>query len=78
MKYYAYNEPVDADCKENMVVVLSEKEILDQYYSYWMERVARSRYPPLGAYDLSFEKCIEEWVIVHWAWETGPNGFLLY
>ena len=41
---------------------LSEKEILDQYYHYWATKMISN-----DRHDISEEKCIEDWCIVHWA-----------
>lgn len=44
---------------------LSEQEILDQYYDYWSSKMILPWFN--GNEDISKEKCIEDWCIVHWA-----------
>lgn len=62
MKYYSYVEPID-DEMHPATIVMSEKEILAEYYDYWCERM-RS----VGKEDeISEQKCIEDWCVIHWA-----------
>ena len=61
MKKYAYNCPVDG------TVILTENEILDEYWEYFcaqMKRVGKER-------EISKENCIDSWVVLHWAWEVA-------
>jgi len=44
---------------------LSEQEILDQYYDYWSSKMILPWFNDNE--DISKEKCIEDWCIVHWA-----------
>lgn len=61
VKYYSYVEP-----EEEMFpsfIVMSEKEILDEYYDYWcskMREVGKEE-------EISQQKCIEDWCVIHWA-----------
>lgn len=68
MRYYCYNE-LTTD-KEPLVCVLSEKEILDRYWSYWSSKM-RERGKPED--QITKENCIDEWVVVNWAWESKEN-----
>jgi hypothetical protein len=62
MKYYSYVEPLD-DEMNPATIVMSEKEILAEYYDYWCTRMRE-----VGKEDeISEQKCIEDWCIVHWA-----------
>lgn len=72
MKYYSYNEydpdsPL-ADDKGGYVVTLSEKEILEQYWDYWCDRMRQVGKDPNHYSQLD---CIDDWCIVHWAWESN-------
>lgn len=72
MKYYSYNEydpnsPL-ADDKGGYVVTLSEKEILEQYWDYWCDRMRQVGKDPNQYSQLD---CIDDWCIVHWAWESN-------
>ena len=71
MKYYSFNEPDDND--DNRVVTLSEDDIFNEYYPYWYERMCKK----FGKEDVdatySFEDCLDDWIVVNWAWEK-TNG----
>lgn len=63
MKYYAHYVQ-----DEEELVVLSEEQILQNYWPYWEEQMAK-KYGKMS--DLISEaSCIEDWVIVNWAWEV--------
>ena len=69
MKYWSYSEPhYDASGKLfNVVVTKSEDEILDEYYEYWVSRMKRVNKEDL----ISKDNCINDWVVVHWAWNAS-------
>ena len=50
---------------------LSDKEILDQYWGWWSNKmrevIASGRNINVTLEDITPEKCIEDWCIVHWA-----------
>jgi hypothetical protein len=49
----------------DVVEVLTEEEILSYYYPYWKERMES-----VGRHELiSRERCLEDWVTIHWAME---------
>ena len=62
VKYYSYVEPVD-DEMNPVFIVMSEKEILDEYYDYWCERMRSVGKES----EISKESCIYDWCVVHWA-----------
>jgi hypothetical protein len=71
MRYWSYNEydpdsPL-ADETGGYVVTLSEKEILDRYWDYWCKRMYEVGKDPEVH---TFQDCIDDWVIVNWAWES--------
>ncbi len=43
---------------------LSEKEILDSYWLYWFTSMVEARRPD---FEITPERCIEDWCVVHWA-----------
>ena len=46
--------------------ILTEQEILDEYYGYWCDRMRKA-----GKEDeISKELCIEDWILVNYAWEV--------
>ena len=62
MKLYSYVDPV-GDEFDITTVVMNEKEILEQYWDWWCEKM---RSVGLEA-EINEQKCIEDWCISHWA-----------
>lgn len=71
MKYYSYNELGDND--EDIVVTLSEEEIKKTYYPYWYERMCKKFGKEHVDQNYSFNECLDDWIIVNWAWEVKDN-----
>jgi hypothetical protein len=72
MKYYSYNT---YDFKEDgsindFVVTLSEADVLKVYWDYWQERMIYKYGKEHFEANFSEKDCIEDWVVVNWAWET--------
>jgi hypothetical protein len=73
MRYYSYNEydpdsPL-ADETGGYVVTVSEDEIRRDYYPYWQERMLK-KFEPKELEKFSFEDCLEDWIVVNWAWSS--------
>lgn len=68
MRYYSYNELSDND--EEVVITLSEEDIKTLYYRYWYTRMCTKFGKEYVDENYSFEDCLEDWIIVHWAWES--------
>ena len=69
MRYYKYVELTDD--LQGMEIAVSEKQILDVFFGYWsgmMKKVGREEL-------ISEENCIEDWVVINWAWEIGEEEF---
>lgn len=66
MKYYTYTE-YDGEDNPEKDIVLSEKEILDQYFPHWLSMMAKAgkNLPPNAE-----QICIDDWVVVNWAQEV--------
>jgi hypothetical protein len=64
MRYYKY---IDLDGDH----IISEKQIIEEYWDYWRERMEH-----VGKEDLiNTENCIEDFCIIHWAFEV-ENPYL--
>jgi len=51
---------------QDVVETWTEEQILKSYYTYWSTKMIQ-----VGkGDDISKERCIEDWCIVHWAWEN--------
>jgi hypothetical protein len=63
MRYFRYNEQGDP---ENVVVTISEEQILREYFPWWKRQLERSGKTHL----ISEENCLEDWQATNWAWEV--------
>lgn len=69
MKYYTISFP--GEYGQHVVETWSEDQIIKSYYDYWCGKMIEN----LGSKaDISREKCIEDWKVVHWAIETDQWG----
>ena len=48
----------------------SEDEIIAQYWNYWYGRMCAKFGKEHVDTNYSRRECIEDWCIVHWAWES--------
>jgi hypothetical protein len=69
MKYYKYVQPGEDGVTPEWFI-LSEEQILDNYWLYYKLQMAKVEKEDL----ISKENCIENWVIIHWAWEVDKDG----
>lgn len=61
---WAYIEPASQGDHRPIEYILSEDEILRQYYPIWRDSMIA-----IGKVDqISEENCIEDWVVTHWAY----------
>ena len=68
MKYWTICYP---DNEDNTVYeTLSEDEILQQYWDYWYGKMCEKFGKEHVDANYSKQDCIEDWCIVHWAWES--------
>jgi hypothetical protein len=68
MKYWSMSYPDEND--NDVVETLSEDEIIAQYYPYWSGRMIEKYGQEEFDKTWSKKECIEDWVVVHWAWES--------
>lgn len=61
---WGYIEPSD-DGVTPVEVIMTEKEILDFYWNFWIIQMKKVGKEHL----ISKEFCIEDWVVTHWAVE---------
>lgn len=71
IKYWTYSDP-DENGNE-LITVMSEEEILNSYFSYWVGRMTA-----VGKQDqISKAECLDDWIVVNWAVECDSTGKLL-
>lgn len=68
MKYYTISFPGEFD--QHVQETWTEDQIIASYYTYWATKMIMA-----GKNDeISRERCIEDWCVVHWAVETDRCG----
>ena len=68
MKYWSITFP--GEFGQHVVEVWSEEQILASYLPYWTSRMIE-----VGKQDqISRERCIDDWIVLHWAIETDKFG----
>lgn len=68
MKYWTIVFP--GEHGQHVQETWSEDQIIESYYSYWHQKMVMN----LQHGDLSRDRCIEDWCVVHWATETDQWG----
>lgn len=66
MRVFKFNE---YDGKEGYLTYITDEKILDIMFEY-LSKLALSR----GMPNITEEDCIDEFVVVHWAWEEPYNS----
>lgn len=75
IRYFAYNE-----LGEDNPVIVTEDQIRQSYWPYWkgqMLHAIKENSPnrrPITEADITFENCLDEWVVLHWAWDVDQDG----
>ena len=74
MRYFCYNEydPVSllADDSGGYVVTMCEERIRAEYYPWWYGKMCEKFGKEHVDQNYSFEDCLQDWITVHWAWES--------
>lgn len=73
MRYYSYNDYIDDPSNNNIIVTKSEEEIRKEYWPYWYGKMCNKFGKEIVDKNYSFEDCLEDWIIVNWAWETNSD-----
>lgn len=68
MKYWCHNGEGDS------VAVYSEDEIIDEYWEIWSTAMIKKYGKEEFEKTWSRQDCIDDWVVVNWAWESSTNG----
>lgn len=70
MRYFSYNEYSEDG---GYVETLSEEEIRREYYPYWYARMCKKFGQKRVDENYSFEDCLDDWMVVNWAWESKEH-----
>lgn len=60
-------EVVELEGDETVFRRITEREIFEKYYPYWLGRMEEAG---KDEWDMTFENCLEDWKIVNWAYEV--------
>lgn len=71
MKYYSYYE---YEPNRPYIVTKSEEDIRKEYWSYWYDKMCMKYEQAYVDENYSLNDCIEDWVVVHWAWASDKSG----
>jgi hypothetical protein len=69
MRYYCFDTLETDPSVDSYVKVMSEEEILAEYYDYWYDKMCSKFGKEIVDRDYCKNDCIDDWVIVNWAWE---------
>jgi hypothetical protein len=74
MRYFSYNEydpnsPL-SDADGGYIITVSEDDIKKTYWNYWYTRMCEKYEQSYVDENYTFEDCLEDWVIVNWAWKS--------
>ena len=72
MRYWSYNEQTES-LDDAIVVTVSDDEILNQYWPWWYSKMCEKFGKEVVDRDYSKQDCIDDWVVVHWAWEVKDD-----
>lgn len=67
MRYFSFNE---FDGEKGWVTTVSEEEIRRDHYPAWHYNMSRLFGEDVVNKEYSFQDCLEDWIVVHWAWEV--------
>ena len=67
MRYFCFNE---FDDQGGHVVTMSEEQIRKEYWPYWCKKMCEKYGQERVDNDYTFDDCLTDWIIVHWAWES--------
>jgi hypothetical protein len=70
MRYYCYNTWNGNPIEDPYVEVMSEKEILELHYDHWYDAMCSKFGKEAVDENYCKDDCIDDWVIVNWAWES--------
>ena len=74
MRYFSYNEydpdsPM-ADDSGGYVETITDDEIRREYYPFWYEKMCKKFGKEHVDANYNFDDCLDDWMVVHWAWEV--------
>jgi hypothetical protein len=68
MRYWSFGYPDEND--NDVVETWSEADIREKYWPYWYGKMCEKFGKEHVDANYSFEDCIDDWTVGHWAWES--------
>ena len=68
MKYWTIAYP--GEYGQHVVETFNEEQIIDSYFKHWSHRMVDAG----KGEEISKERCIDDWIVVHWAVPTDKWG----
>ena len=62
---------------DDVETTLSEEQILKEYWDYWYGNMCKKFGKEFVDENYGPEECLQDWIIIHWAWETDSSGNIL-
>lgn len=77
MKHYLIAEPI-GDTSQPVWKIYSEEAIIAEYYETWQRQgEAYNKAHGIAKYTgITASRCIDDWLVVHWAIEATPEALL--
>ena len=73
MRYWCYNEQYDDEQNGSGIATKSEDEILHEYWPYWYQQMCKKFGKEHVNKNYSFHDCLDDWIVVNWAWESTDD-----
>ena len=67
MRYYTYCQPANEQ-GDPEYITMSENEIRKEYWPHWYQKMCDKYERSYVDENYSFEDCLDDWKIIHWAW----------
>lgn len=74
MRIWVYNKPIfndRGDLIDSEVTEITDEGILFEYWYYWAKKMEDTFGD--GHPETNTENCIQDWVVVNWAWEKKDD-----
>lgn len=70
MRYYCFDTWKTDPAVDSYVEVMSEQEILDEYYDHWYDAMVSKFGKEIVDANYCVDDCIDDWCIINYAWES--------
>lgn len=68
MRYFSYHEYVTDESA--IIVTKSEDEVRKEYWPHWFDKMCDKFGYEHVTEIYSFEDCLDDWIVVNYAWEV--------